>query len=300
MRYRLSTGALLLATCVCGTAAAAPSSTNVIRGTNGPDVITATPERDVIYAMSGNDEVREVGDGDVVYAGSGNDLVTTVPLVSVHDVRIEGNVGHDTISGAGVDSYVNADSGNDDVQFEGCRNRILTGSGNDSFGGLGSCYAPDRGTLSMGNGNDEARVGSGRLISLGNGNDVLDARYADVLQAGSGNDIVELELGRSEDGGAGIVFLASGNDSLRIVNTGGAEVYAGNGADRIFAGHSGANVIHGQSGNDVVELGDENLDNRLDGGSGRDWARLSPRATGTTCTRIERITDLAGAPRSCS
>ena len=298
-RIRRIVGIALVAVAAGSAASSAGSApANVIFGTNGHDTIVATPAADVIYAKSGNDRITGVGDGDVVWASSGNDTIVTLPFVVVSGLAIHGNVGHDKIeSGTGFvhDSFVNAGSGNDTVKITGCNNDVRGESGNDVYENLGFCPAPALNATNLGNGHDRVFLLYASNVLLGNGNDRLDTIFPGFVHTGSGNDRVKIQLG-----GDATVHLGTGHDELGIENGGGVTVFGSNGNDRVSISHAGDNVIHGQSGNDTITIDELGVNNDLDGGSGRDKARLFVGSSGTTCQRIERVVDQFGNPRACS
>jgi Ca2+-binding RTX toxin-like protein len=280
--------------------AASPASAAVITGTPGKDLLVATPEADVIYAQSGNDRITNVGTNDVVWAGSGNDRITLVPFATVSNVTIEANSGHDRITGSANASYVNGDSGVDRIDLDGCDNHIVAGTGNDYLENAVACPGSDTAVVSMGDGHDFAWLVTGHDVLLGNGNDVLEANYVATLRTGSGDDTIDLREGSPENGRSGTVDLGDGNDRLGLWGAGWATVLGGGGNDSVTADHSSGNLINVQWGDDTVIVAAGSVGNALDGGSGRDLARISATASGTTCSNFDRVVDLAGVARTCS
>jgi hypothetical protein len=106
-----------------------------------------------------------------------------------------------------------------------------------------------------GDGNDRIAGGPGRDRLLGN-------RGRDVLRGGSGPDVIH--------GGAG-------NDVLR----------GQSGADRLF-GQGGRNRVFGNSGNDFIESSLNGRRDRVDGGRGRDRARVQRRDSVRNVERLRR------------
>ncbi|MBA3788332.1 MAG: hypothetical protein H0X21_06515, partial [Actinobacteria bacterium] len=88
---RTIVGALAALALLVVTGAALAHSFATIKGTNGDDTLTGTPERDRIVALAGDDTVN---------AGDGND-------------RIHGNRGRDTLNGEGGNDRVFGGEGND-------------------------------------------------------------------------------------------------------------------------------------------------------------------------------------------
>jgi Ca2+-binding RTX toxin-like protein len=295
MHRKFATIGVIAAAAISAGGSARAVPLNVIFGTNGADVIYATPGPDVIYAKSGDDVINDLGDGDVLYASSGNDTAFLLCCTVVNDVRLHLNVGNDTVFGRANDSYVNAGSGNDLLHFGGCGQHVVGGSGNDTYFNSDSCPGADGSLADLGNGHDAAHLRNARRVTLGNGNDLLNSVFPGIAMLGSGNDVVDIDLG-----GDGVLFLGAGNDRVAIANAGNMTVYGSSGSDHIIAGHTGQNVIKTESGNDLIDLSDLSFDNDLDGGPGRDRARLSLESSGTTCRKIELVTDFDGNPRACS
>ena len=297
MRQRLRlVGAVLAVVAVGATASAAGSApSNVVHGTDGSDVIAATPAADVIYAKSGHDTISGVGPGDVVYAGSGNDTIV-FEAGEVSGANVDGNVGDDlVVGGARVDdASVNLGSGADYLLLDGCRNHVLGGSGNDVYENRAGCADADPGTLDLGNGDDSAWVRHSSRAVLGNGHDTLTTQSPRVVSAGSGNDLV-----RFEGGGDASVYLMAGNDRLLLEGASGVTAYGNSGQDEV-SGSFADSVIRTESGEDTIELLSSSAGNRLYGGGNHDLARLAPASSGTTCASLERIVDLDGNPRACS
>jgi Ca2+-binding RTX toxin-like protein len=289
--------AALASACAAGSLGGAADAVpvNVIYGTDRADVIYGTPGPDLIYAKSGSDSIRNIGDGDVVWASSGNDVVTLLPNTLVTGVRLELNVGNDRVAGRAQDSYVNGGSGNDVFTLEGCGNEITGESGRDNYTNAESCPGADGSSIDMGDGDDRATVAYASEVLLGNGKDILTTRFPGDVHAGSGDDFVDF----TELSGDADVNLGSGADKLNLEETSDTTVYGSSGGDRIYGvGHD--NAINGGSSIDRLELHGASSGNALDGGPDRpDRALINRGATGTTCTRIERITDLGSNPRSC-
>jgi len=91
----------------------------------------------------------------------------------------------------------------------------------------------------------------------------------------------------------------SGTDRVSLQHTSDSTIFGSSGVDRIH-GISYDNIINSGSSADRIELHGQSSNNALDGGADRpDHALINRAATGTTCVRIERITDLGSNPRSC-
>jgi hypothetical protein len=133
-------------------------------------------------------------------------------------------------------------------------------------------------------------------VLLGNGKDILTTRYPGYVHAGSGDDFVDFTAGGS---GNTEIGLGSGDDKVNLDDTSATTIYGSSGADRVY-GRGSDNLINTASGVDRIELFNGSSHNALDGGPGRpDRALIGHGTAGTTCTRIERITDLGSNPRTC-
>lgn len=283
----------LVAGSLGGAADAVP--VNVIYGTDRADHIYGTPGPDVIYAKSGSDQLYDIGDGDVVWASSGQDVVNLSPGTVVTGVRLELNVGNDRVVGRAQDSYINGGSGNDVFFVDGCRNELKGESGRDTYTNNDECAPGEGSRINMGDGDDRATVMYLSEALLGNGNDILTTKFPGNVHAGSGNDFVDFR----PHGGDANLNLGSGTDRVSLQHTSDSTIFGSSGADRIH-GIGYDNVINSGSSADRIELHGQSSNNALDGGADRpDHALISRAATGTTCTRIERITDLGSNPRPC-
>jgi Ca2+-binding RTX toxin-like protein len=296
MRAKIASALIVVGSAVSMGGGAQAVPVNVIYGTDRTDVIYGTPGPDLIYAKSGSDAIRNVGDGDVVYASSGNDVVTLLPGVTATGLHIDLNVGNDRVTGRAQDSYVNGGSGNDVLTLDGCRNEIIGESGREDYTNLELCLGPDGSNVSMGDGDDRVRIWYASEVLLGNGKDILITKFPGSVHTGSGNDFVDFLTGS----GDAQIGLGSGDDRVNLEDTSGSTIYGSSGSDRVYGlGHD--NEINTASGVDRIELYDASANNALDGGPGApDRALIDRESIGTTCTRIERITDLGSNRRSCS
>ncbi|GGA99633.1 rhizobiocin/RTX toxin [Brucella endophytica] len=137
---------------------------NIVTGSSGNDVLTASEGKDMIEAGNGNDTVLSGSGNDLVDAGAGNDRV----IAGDGDDAVEGGAGNDVLMGGEGHDALSGGAGND---------QLFGGEGND--------------TLSGGAGNDVLSGGEGNdtfVFASGDGHDtVLD------FQAGqNGGDIVAL------------------------------------------------------------------------------------------------------------
>ncbi len=135
---------------------------NVIKGTNGNDVLTGTPGKDLIYGFGGNDVIRGRGGDDLICAGPGDDVVRGG---GGNDVVFAGS-GKDTVYGGGGHDRLAGDAGNDRLYGGGGNDTLLGGAGRDSlYGQRGNDTLRGHGgkdTLRGGKGNDVLRGGAGR------------------------------------------------------------------------------------------------------------------------------------------
>jgi VCBS repeat-containing protein len=187
--------------------------TQVIRGTNGNDLLIGTSGNDnisgsrgddIIHAGAGNDRVRGDDGNDTLYGDGGNDALDGG---RGNDVLLGGS-GNDDLDGGDGNDLMFGDDGNDDIRGGQGDDVAFGGTGNDELeGGDGND------TLSGDDGNDELEGGKGNdILAGGAGDDKLEGDEGnDVLTGGAGNDDI--------DGGKGFDVAAfSGNfDDYRII-----------------------------------------------------------------------------------
>ncbi len=164
-----------------GNAATITSSSRIIKGTSGDDVIVVLGAgTHTIKAGSGDDLICSGSSSDSIFGGPGNDVINSG---SGSDL-ITAGVGNDTINAGSGNDVVNAGSGNDSV---------VAGSGNDTVTG-----GPGDDSLNGGAGND--------ALSGNNGADLMWGKAGnDSLIGGPGNDSLQ--------GGAGLDTLTPGRGS---------------------------------------------------------------------------------------
>ncbi|MDP3987987.1 MAG: calcium-binding protein [Candidatus Levybacteria bacterium] len=145
-------------------------SGNPIFGTQGRDVIRGTNGNDLIFAFEGDDVVNGSNGDDCVVGGPGND---TINNSNGNDV-IFGNEGNDRLNGSNGNDIILGGSGNDTIKGSNGNDQINGNEGNDDVDGS--------------NGND---------VILGNeGNDTLRGGNGnDTLLGGLGNDSARGDLG---------------------------------------------------------------------------------------------------------
>ncbi len=202
-----------------------------IVGTDGPDVLQGTPERDVIWGGEGDDEIHGSLGNDLLCGGPGADLV-------------HGGRGNDVANGgAGDDDRVIGDLG-DDHLFGG------PGDADEVAGSLGID------TLNGGGGNFD-------LVHGDYGYDRMDGG------AGSG-DIASFatDVGAGRGGGVKVSLAAHrarGDGHDRLFRLEGLE---GSAFDDILIGNKQANEIDGGAGDDTIRGGGGR--DELAGGQGSD------------------------------
>lgn len=206
-----------------------------IVGTSHADHLTGTSHADVICGLGGNDVIDGRGGNDVVFGGAGSDRV----VGGIGNDLIDGGTGKDVESGgAGNDTLVGG-IGNDRLDGGIGNDRLSGGSGADRLTGAADDDRLDGGTgadiETGGDGNDRITGGTGNdRIAGGTGRDVLDGQ--------TGNDTLTGDLGDDRLTGS------SGNDVLT----------PGDGVDGSYGG----------SGDDTFRLGDGDMDDTIDGGTG--------------------------------
>ena len=224
--------------------------------TAGVTLVVQSDIVNVVINGSGGDDSITVGSVNLaagvvltVNGGDGNDTLSAVgALLGATRLRINGDVGNDSLTGS-VDRDT-LDGGDGDDLLNG-------GLGNDSqIGGLGNDV------LSGNEGNDSLNGGDGDDTLLGNaGNDAITGGDGnDSVLGGEGADTVAGDAGEDTLGGD------AGNDSLS--GGSGADTLAGDdGADTLDGGTLG-DSLSGGAGDDLVRGGDG--DDSLDGGDGSD------------------------------
>ena len=170
-------------------------------------------------------------------------------LVPLSRCTIIGTPGNDVIRGTSGNDVLCGLGGNDRIDGRGGRDLIDGADGNDRIKG--------------GSGNDTVAALRGRdNVDGSSGNDRIGGGASnDRLGGSSGNDRAR------GGGGKDVVRGRAGNDSLEG-NRGNDRLYGDRGRDRLF----------GQTGNDRFFAKDRRRD-RVDGGSGRDQARVDRRGS---------------------
>lgn len=224
------------------------------------------------------------------------------------ELRAFGEEGNDTIevdAAISLPSYLKGDAGNDILRGGSGPDRLIGGAGDDQlFGRSGDdLLKGGKGldTLTGGADNDELLGGGDAdTISGGGGDDILrGGGGADVLSGGAGADVLLGQGGKDTlngNGGRDIVIGGNGKDSLlggggSDILIGGSTVHDDNNVallallaewnssnsynDRVANLRDGTGATPGLNGvfylNAGTTVSDDNKQDSLSGGSGRDW-----------------------------
>jgi hemolysin type calcium-binding protein len=220
-----------------------------IVGTDGPDVLQGTPERDVIWGGEGDDEIHGSLGNDLLCGGPGADLV-------------HGGRGNDVANGgAGDDDRVIGDLG-DDHLFGG------PGDADEVAGSLGID------TLNGGGGNFDLVHGDYGYDRMDGGAGQHDiASFATDVGAGQGGGVkVSLAAHRARGDGHDRLFRF--------------EDLEGSAFDDILIGSKQANVIDAGPGADTIRGGGG--DDELVGGQGNDGCQGAKGRT-TSCGKERKL-----------
>lgn len=151
-------------------------------GTGGNNALKGTAKPDTIYGLDGNDRIFGLAGSDILAGNEGNDRIKGgkgldwINGGNGRD-RLFGNAGHDYLIGGAGGDWLAGGKGNDRLQGNSGRDRLRGGSGNDWLdGGVGHdslkggkgddiIIDPDGGRLTGGSGQDDFRIGNGRLPS---------------------------------------------------------------------------------------------------------------------------------------
>lgn len=175
------------------------NGSDVIRGTNGFDVIEAGGGDDVICGLGGDDMINGGDGNDRIRGQAGNDIIDG----GFGDDMIWGNAGDDVLSGGFGSDLVSGNAGDDVIGGGPGTDMVFGGSGNDSlyalFGGnvlnevpVGFEDESDENMLFGGAGDDDlfGSLTADTLVGNG-GDDFLYGRGAvDDLRGGGGNDVL--------------------------------------------------------------------------------------------------------------
>jgi Ca2+-binding RTX toxin-like protein len=194
----------------------APSSGQVINGTDGDDLLTGTPGNDTINGLGGNDTIVMVTRDSSGVHNPGNDV-------------IDGGSGSDLLAFSRGDSI---STGALTLDMAAGTYSVAGGGGSGTFTGIeriqGSFQAD---SLSGTNGADElgGSFGSDAIIGLDGNDTLLGGGGGDSVLGGAGDDVLD------SGGGDGFFDGGDGNDSIGLVN-GNDTVLGGAGDDSIDIG----------------------------------------------------------------
>lgn len=273
---------------------------NVIKGTNGLDILNGTSKPDKIYGLKGQDSINGGRGDDWLYGDAGDD---TIEGNSGSD-RLHGGAGADELRGGSGNDILYAggnSGGNDDILYGDDGNDTLYGSSTLGTSTLGNC------TLIGGNGNDTFyALTKGTSIDGGDGNDLIYAgmgtpmkeTYISGFDGGDGNDTISFIKAKS-----GVITELNYFDLYyqgRHIEPGGAaegeryhrnieNIVGSNYKDELWGGEE-INKISGGKGNDFID-GLEGSD-VLTGGSGADTFHFYSIYTNAAANR-DVITDFS-------
>ncbi|MEZ5894124.1 MAG: PA14 domain-containing protein [Parvularculaceae bacterium] len=239
-------------------------------GGAGNDVQRGGAGDDVIYGNDGNDNIAGNAGADQLYGGAGDDTI----YVDAADTVIDGGAGYDRVIIQGADG-VTIDMAASNVE------RVDGGAGNDYIDATGMTDAvrqygnAGNDTLIGGAGNDVQRGGDGDDAIYGNdGNDNIGGNAgADQLYGGAGDDTIYADAADTVvDGGSGydrVIVQGTDDFSIDMAASSVERIDGGSGAD--FADASGMTAAvrqYGNAGNDTLIGGAGNDIQR--GGDGDD------------------------------
>ena len=111
---------------------------NILRGTNGNDLIFGFGGSDIISGSNGNDCLVGGAGNDGIFGSNGDDVI----LGGEGNDYLDGSNGNDRIFGGGGNDVVDASNGNDYVEGNGGNDNLRGRNGNDILlGGLGNDVA---------------------------------------------------------------------------------------------------------------------------------------------------------------
>lgn len=257
-----------------------------IVGSAEADVLRGTDGRDVVFAGGGNDLVLGLDGPDIVCGGAGDDVldggdVSDRIYGGPGDDLLLGDTGSDTLSGGPGDDEIRAARGNDVVGGGGGTDLLRGGFGDDRMqGGTG----------------DRDDVGGDLGIDIVNGgpgdSDLVHGDYGwDYMSGGAGGgDIASFATAiRSDREGGGVMVslsqalaIGDGRDRVRSF-----EAVEGSAFGDLLLGDRQATRFDGGPGDDEIRAG--RGDDEIDGGSGSDRCRGASRGRRASCGRERTI-----------
>lgn len=275
----------------------------LIRGTDGPDVLTGTRGADRIEGLGGDDRINGGRDRDILEGGAGDDRLSGGASSDGIDGGdgddfMLGGTGDDEMRGGPGNDGANGGTGNDTIQGDDGDDRLDGGDGDDTiFGGPGDDVIVEKGfgddkLLDGGPGNDIIRGGRGsdQLILGGDGDDQLYGESgSERIRGGDGNDLLDggaagdrLEGEEGDDvlrGDVGNDHLSGGNGDDTVDGGSGDDTILGQAGNDTLIGGTGADRFFGDIGNDTIRAADDSAD-VVDCGEGVDTVYVEADAPG--------------------
>lgn len=248
-----------------------------LQGGRGDDFIDGGEGSDNAGYFSANAGVTvdlRVAGPQAVGADQGVDTLVSIENVGGSDL------GHDHLTGSGVNNFLNGNGGNDTLAGLEGDDGLQGGAGHDSLdGGLGNDF------FIGGAGNDTLVGGGGFETAQFSG---PRSAYSIVSDGGLGLTVTDLRPG-SPDGADALqnIWRLQFSDGLVVIGGPNADqLFGGPGSDALL-GMGGDDVLRGQAGNDSLAGGEGHdylvgaLGNdTIDGGAGFDRASYFNEATG--------------------
>lgn len=242
-------------------------SNSTIRGGAGRDVIdlqTGVSSSLLVYGDRGNDVIRLGVGNDTAIGGFGNDLINILGGDNlVYGDNNDGVGGtNDNGTGGGADTItINTAPG---ANLNG-QNTVYAGNGADIV-----TITTNGNNVVYGDANTLAGVGGNDTIQItGSGNN--------SVIAGAGDDAVLIN-----GGGSNTVFGGFGNDIIRITNGRDVSLFGEDGNDLIVADITGSASISGGAGNDFIRVTGNPTSGVFSGGFGADTINVVPNLVNAT------------------
>jgi Ca2+-binding RTX toxin-like protein len=228
-----------------------------LEGGGGNDVISGGAGNDTLWGNADHDTLSGEAGDDTIHGGSGDDTING----GAGNNSVNGNEGNDTFLGGAGNNAVDGGADVDTLSYSHLNNGIVV-----------SFSAEGNGTVSV-NGFTDIFTNMERIVG-GSGNDTFGGSSGtDVLDGGAGVDeinygnagpsvMVSLALNRGFRG------MATGDVYMNIENM------VGGGQSDTLIGNTGANVISGGGGHDVLDGNNLLLNgsfNQFDGGTTQSW-----------------------------
>ncbi|WP_281269712.1 LamG-like jellyroll fold domain-containing protein, partial [Aestuariispira insulae] len=261
-----------------------------LTGSNFGDVLKGTDGDNVIFDGAGNDQVFAGAGEDEILAGAGRD-------------QIDGGEGYDSISYAARDAGVVIDLSEGTLPTGG--ESVLNArslSAEDELISIERATGTNFADVIIGSVADNAIAGLGGddtivtgagddMVAAGDGNDlILGGAGADTIDGGDGIDTasyqdaeagVSIQLDAGAASGAAVGGAALGDDLSNIENligSGHGDSLGGDDADNVIDGGAGDDTILGGAGDDWI-IGGAGADS-IDGGAGIDTVDYSGSDSG--------------------